>query len=67
MEGIKMYGIPERVRSDKGLDNISVADFMISQKGTGRRSMITGPSVHNQRIERLWRDVYSGVLSYYYN
>ena len=52
-----MYGIPERVRSDKGLENISVEDFMISQNGTGRRSMITGPSVHNQRIERLWRDV----------
>lgn len=67
MEGVKNYGIPERVRSDKGLENISVADFMIAQKGTGRRSMITGPSVHNQRIERLWRDVYSGVLSYYYN
>ncbi|VDH96884.1 Hypothetical predicted protein, partial [Mytilus galloprovincialis] len=54
-----------RVRSDKVLENILVADFMLGLKGPG--SMITGPSTHNQRTERLWRDLYEGVLCYFYH
>ena len=34
--------------------------------GRTRNPMITGSSVHNQRIERLWRDTYRCVLSVYY-
>lgn len=33
-------------------------------KGADRGSMNTG-SAHNQRIERLWRNVFDGVLKFY--
>ena len=63
---VTRYGLPSRVRSDKGMENVFIADYMIRERGTGRGSMITGKSTHNQRIERLWRDVFTGVLSYYH-
>ena len=33
----------------------------------GARAVIVGKSVHNQWIERMWRNVYQGVLGLYYN
>ena len=68
-EAVRNYGLPSRVRCDKGVENVSVSLFLISHplRGPGRGSVIVGRSVHNQRVERMWRDVYQGVLRLYYD
>ena len=66
LKGAHTYDLPNRVRSDKGRENVLVADYMIKKRLPGRGSIITGPSTHNQRIERLWRDVFYGVIGFYY-
>jgi hypothetical protein len=40
-----------------GGENVLVADFMINARGVGKNAFRTGKSVHNQRVERLWKDV----------
>lgn len=59
--GVLDFGLPAKVRSDKGGENILVCSFMMNHplRGPESKPFITGRSVHNQRIERLWRDVFT--------
>ena len=59
-----MYGFPEKLRTDLGGENIEAWRSMIEHHGDVS-SVIVGSSVHNERIERLWRDVHQAVLSPY--
>lgn len=49
---------PSRIRVDYGVENVKVCDAMVQKWGPGRGSFIARTSIRNQRIERLWRDVF---------
>lgn len=66
-EAVSAYGLPSHIRIDQGGENVDVSMFLLTHplRGPGRGTVIVGRSVHNQRIERMWRDVYEGVLGFY--
>ncbi|MEQ2173488.1 hypothetical protein GOODEAATRI_032596 [Goodea atripinnis] len=39
---------------------------MVSRRGPDRNSNLTGRSTHNQRIKRMWRDVFGRVVDLFY-
>ena len=68
-QAVNGYGVPSRVRTDKWGENRGIALFMLNHPewGPGRGSVIAGRSVHNQRQERLWRDVNYGCTHVFYS
>ena len=54
------FGLPDKLRTDGGGENVDAWQYMIQHRNSD--SVIVGSSVHNERIERLWRDVRRAVL-----
>ena len=63
------YGLPLRVRIDKGGQNMEVSHYMLShpKRGPNMGGMITGRCVQNQGIEHLWCDLFSGCVASFYH
>ncbi|XP_059371889.1 uncharacterized protein LOC132109648 [Carassius carassius] len=67
LQSVERHGFPLRVRGDQGVENVEIARCMFSVRCCGRGSYISGKSVHNQRSERLWRDIWMAVTNIYYD
>ena len=57
-----MHGAPKKLRTDLGGENVDAWRHMIQLHGRDEKCIITGSSVHNERIKRLWRDAHRSVL-----
>lgn len=68
VKSVSQFGLPARIRCDQGVENYDVAMFMLTHplRASSINPVIVGKSVHNQRIERLWRDLFQGVSCTYY-
>jgi hypothetical protein len=59
LHGVEQYGLPRLARFDAGGENLPARRYMCDMRGNS--AAIVGRSVHNQRIERFWRDVFQQV------
>ncbi|KAF4615590.1 hypothetical protein D9613_012906 [Agrocybe pediades] len=65
MAAVRIYGWPSRARGDFGTENNGIERQMVNHWGTTHRAYLRGRSIHNVRIERLWRDVRRDTLEFF--
>ena len=67
-DAVNHLGLPIRVRADRGGENTGVARTIYARTSTKRTwKFLCGSSVHNQLIERLWRDLFQSCLVSFYH
>lgn len=64
-DAVKRNGHPARIRVDKGTENVLMCQYVREHHPDVPGAVLMGKSCHNQRIERLWGDVKSGVIHPY--
>lgn len=42
LSAVSTFGLPSRIRTDKGMENVYIADYMISKRRPNRGSVIAG-------------------------
>uniref|UniRef100_A0A3B3HYF1 Integrase catalytic domain-containing protein n=1 Tax=Oryzias latipes TaxID=8090 RepID=A0A3B3HYF1_ORYLA len=62
-KGVNKFGWPMHIRTDHGGENVLIWEDMRVHKGVS--SVLTGSSVHNQRVERFNRDLNSNCRNVY--
>ena len=58
---VQARGVPHRARCDEGGENIAVCLFLEMLSCIVK----SGKSVHNQRVERAWGDLFKTLISFY--
>ena len=64
---VAFQSLSAKTNSPEEGERVYLVKYMIHHRGVGRSSVITGSSIHNQQIERLWRDVYRVVVRQFKN
>ena len=59
---VQTYGLPRKIRTDLGGENVDAWEYMVTQHGGDESTIITGSSVHNERIECMWQDISRSVI-----